>query len=57
MDLIDDFAYPLPLTVVRRDDGAWPAEDFSLLKRWSNLFGRMLSFDTPLKQDLDPAGT
>jgi cytochrome P450 len=52
MDLIDDFAYPLPLTIVAEMMGM-AGEDFSLLKRWSNLFGRMLSFDTPLKQDLE----
>jgi cytochrome P450 len=52
MDLINDFAFPLPLTIVSEMMGMGRDND-AVLKRWSNLFGRMLAFDTPLHQDLE----
>lgn len=51
MDLIQDFAYPLPLLVVAEIMG-FRREDKVQLKRWSDVFATMLAFQTTIRQDL-----
>ena len=50
MDLIQDFASLLPLLVVA-DIMGFRREDQVELKRWSDVFGVMLSFTTTIRQD------
>lgn len=50
MDLIGDFAYPLPVAVIGRLLGV-PPDDFALLKRWSDDLATVVgtAFSTPDK--------
>jgi cytochrome P450 len=52
MDFVQDFANPLPLLVVA-DIMGFRREDKVDLKRWSDVFGVMLSFSTTIRQDLE----
>jgi hypothetical protein len=52
MDLMYDFAVMLPLLVVA-DILGFRREDRHDLKRWSDVFGTMLSFTTTIGQDLE----
>src|SRR5206468_9331588 len=51
MDLIQDFAYPLPLLVVADIMGFAKGDKVSL-KRWSDVFATMLAFQTTIREDL-----
>lgn len=51
MDLVRDFAYPLPLLVVA-DIMGFRKEDKVMLKRWSDVFATMLAFQTTIREDL-----
>jgi cytochrome P450 len=51
MDLIEDYAYPLPLLVVAEIMG-FRREDKVMLKRWSDVFATMLAFSTTMREDL-----
>jgi cytochrome P450 len=51
MDLVEDYAYPLPLLVVAEIMG-FRREDKVMLKRWSDVFATMLAFSTTMREDL-----
>lgn len=52
MDLVQDFAYPLPLLVVAEMLGFRRA-DQARLRRWTEIFDVMISFRTTFEQDLE----